>query len=191
MGLGLGPWNDLTGLAVSRQSQGMYKIIGADGKEYGPITVEVLRQWIAEGRADARTRVMAEGTTEWTTLAEVPEVSGLLAAAPTPVLPGTAMAGVEGPRTNALAVTGMVMGIIAVTCGFCCYGVPFNVLGIVFSAIALSQIKQDPAGQKGRGMAMAGLILSITSIVLAVLVFLLGLAWNSTDILRRMQNLPH
>ena len=97
LGLGLGPWNDLTGLAVSRQSQGMYKIIGADGKEYGPITVEVLRQWIAEGRADARTRVLAEGTTEWTTLAEVPEVSGLLAAAPTPVLPGTAMAGVEGP----------------------------------------------------------------------------------------------
>ena len=27
----------------------MYKIIGADGKEYGPISLEVLRQWIAEG----------------------------------------------------------------------------------------------------------------------------------------------
>jgi len=31
----------------------VYKIIGADGKEYGPITAEQLRRWIAEGLAIA------------------------------------------------------------------------------------------------------------------------------------------
>jgi hypothetical protein len=165
----------------------MYKIIGADGKEYGPITAEVLRQWIAEGRADGRTRVLAEGTTEWRTLAGVSELSGLLGAAPAEALPCAAMPGAEGPKTNALAVTGMVMGILAVTCGICCYGLPFNVLGLIFSAVSLSQIKQDPAGQRGRGMAMAGLALSIMSILLAGLFLVLGVALNGADIMRRIQ----
>jgi len=39
----------------------MYKIIGADGKEYGPIPAEQLREWIAEGRANAQTKVLPEG----------------------------------------------------------------------------------------------------------------------------------
>ena len=165
----------------------MYKIIGADGKEYGPIPPEVLRQWIADGRADARTRVLVEGTSDWKTLAEVPALSGLLSAAPAPALPAAIMPGAEGPKTNSLAMTGMIMGILALTCGLCCYGLPFNVLGIIFSAVGLSQIKQDPAGQKGRGMAVAGLVLSIISIALAVLFFVLGVALNATDILRRIQ----
>ncbi|HUJ11174.1 MAG TPA: GYF domain-containing protein [Verrucomicrobiae bacterium] len=55
----------------------MYKIIGGDGKEYGPVTAEQLRQWIVEGRANAQTKVQAEGSTEWKTLAEFPEFSGV------------------------------------------------------------------------------------------------------------------
>ena len=30
----------------------MYKIIGADQKEYGPVSIEQLRLWITEGRVD-------------------------------------------------------------------------------------------------------------------------------------------
>jgi hypothetical protein len=59
----------------------MYRIIGADGKEYGPISAEQLRQWIAEGRVNAQTRVLAEGATEWKTIAETPEFA---AAVPSP-----------------------------------------------------------------------------------------------------------
>jgi hypothetical protein len=51
----------------------MYRIIGADGNQYGPISAEQLRQWIAEGRANAQTKVLAEGTTEWKPLSEFPE----------------------------------------------------------------------------------------------------------------------
>lgn len=51
----------------------MYRIIGADGKEYGPINADQLRQWMAEGRANAQTKVLLEGTTEWKTLGELPE----------------------------------------------------------------------------------------------------------------------
>ena len=165
----------------------MYKIIGADGREYGPIAAEVLRQWIAEGRADARTRVLAEGAAEWKTLAELPEFSPLLAGAPTPALPSAAVPGAAEPKTNPLALTGLIMGILALTLCICCYGLPFNVLGLIFSALGLSQIKQDPAGQQGRGLAVAGLVLSGLSILLAVLFFVLGVALNLPDMLRRIQ----
>ena len=59
-----------------------YKIIGADLVEYGPASVEQIRQWITEGRVNAETKLQAEGGGEWKRLAQVPE----FAAAP----PGTA-----------------------------------------------------------------------------------------------------
>jgi uncharacterized membrane protein len=59
----------------------MHKIIGADGKEYGPVSVEQLRQWIAEGRADAQTRVAAEGETVWNTLGSMAEFTDIFGAA--------------------------------------------------------------------------------------------------------------
>lgn len=56
----------------------MFKIIGADGKEYGPITSDQLRQWVREGRANAGTRVQPEDTTNWITLRELPEFEDVL-----------------------------------------------------------------------------------------------------------------
>ena len=46
---------------------------------------------------------------------------------------------------------------------------PFNVLGIIFSLVALAQIRNDPHFQQGRPLAIAGLVLSLLSIVLAAL----------------------
>jgi hypothetical protein len=47
----------------------MYKIIGADLKEYEASDAGELRQWVNDGRADGRTLVKAEGTNEWKPLA--------------------------------------------------------------------------------------------------------------------------
>src|SRR5215472_14168263 len=73
----------------------MYKVIGADGKEYGPINADLIRQWIAEGRANAATKARLEGTTEWKTLAEFPEFSAALAARGLSVPPITPQPKVE------------------------------------------------------------------------------------------------
>ena len=50
----------------------MYKIIGADQKEYGPVSAEQLRAWLVEGRVNALTRILPEGTTEWKVLGDLP-----------------------------------------------------------------------------------------------------------------------
>ena len=43
----------------------MYKIIGADQKEYGPVTADQLRQWITEGRVNGQTSVWSEAAGGW------------------------------------------------------------------------------------------------------------------------------
>lgn len=67
----------------------MYKIFGGDGKEYGPITTETLRQWIAEGRANAETQVLPEGAPAWVALGTLPEFAdafgGVAALASVPI----------------------------------------------------------------------------------------------------------
>src|SRR5437016_4305469 len=63
-----------------RKGNLMYKIHGADGKEYGPVSADVVRQWIAQGRANAQTTALAEGTAVWKPLNEFPEFAAELAA---------------------------------------------------------------------------------------------------------------
>jgi uncharacterized membrane protein len=71
----------------------MYKIIGADQKEYGPIDADQMRRWIAEGRVGAQTSVQAEGG-EWRPLQTFPEFAEALAAkgVSSAAAPGTATA---------------------------------------------------------------------------------------------------
>ena len=54
----------------------MYTIIGGDGREYGPVTADQVRSWIAGGRANLQTRIKAEGSIEWKTVADFPEITG-------------------------------------------------------------------------------------------------------------------
>jgi len=88
----------------------MYKIIGADGKEYGPVSADQIRQWIAEGRVVAQTKAQAEGTTDWRPLSDFAEFADVLATATaTPTTPG--LAKLNGPAIG-LIVTA-VLGFIA------------------------------------------------------------------------------
>jgi hypothetical protein len=168
----------------------MYRMIGADGREYGPVTADQLREWIAEGRVDAQTKALVEGTAQWKPLVEYLEFAPLLARmAPTQPTPGP-ISITPTPRTNSMAKAGLVMGILSMTCGMCCcHGLPFSVLGIVFSLVALGQIKNDPLTQQGQPLAIAGLVLSLLSIVLAALMLTLGLALNTSEIMRKIQRL--
>jgi uncharacterized RDD family membrane protein YckC len=77
----------------------MFTIIGGDGKEYGPVTVEQIRTWIASGRANLDTQAKALGTDEWRRVGDFAEFAP--AAGAPPVLPGTASATAAGDPTLA------------------------------------------------------------------------------------------
>jgi hypothetical protein len=49
----------------------MYSIIGGDSKTYGPVAADEVHRWIREGRADERTKVKEEGSTEWRELGTI------------------------------------------------------------------------------------------------------------------------
>ena len=150
----------------------MYRIIGADGRDYGPIPAETLRQWIAEGRANAETRTRTEASTDWRPLRMFPEFSllfGSSAFPPPPITPAGPPAIGSRRRNNSNAVAGLVLGIVSWTIGLCCcYGLPFSALGLIFSLIGLSQINQEPERYDGHGLAMAGIVVSALNLTFAL-----------------------
>lgn len=56
-----------------------YFIIGGDGKEYGPVTDENVRQWIAEGRLNAGSMAKSESDAEFRALEAFPEFADVFA----------------------------------------------------------------------------------------------------------------
>ena len=79
---------------------------------------------------------------------------------------------------NGFAITGLVFGIISLPMSICCAGIPFNILGIIFSAIALSQIKHKPDEFTGRSIAIGGLVCSIIGVILGATIVTLSLVFN-------------
>lgn len=75
----------------------MYKIVGGDQKQYGPVTADEVRHWIADGRLNAQSLAWSEGATEWKPLGSFPEFADALRAKAVPfaqtataMAPGTA-----------------------------------------------------------------------------------------------------
>ena len=147
----------------------MYKIIGADGRQYGPVSALQIKQWIAEGRVEGRTPVFTDAAADWNFVGLLPEFESCFALTTLPVIAPSS----QPPKTNSYATAGLVCSILA---WVCCCGFPFNLLGLVFSLVALSQISRHPEHYEGRGLAIAGLILSAASLVLGFGLALLNLA---------------
>lgn len=141
-----------------------YRIIGADGKMYGPIGLEQIRQWLTEGRADNRTPVYVEGASNWTYLGLLPEL-GAEFTAPPPAMSAALPAGAPARGTNGFATAGLICGLLS---WVCCCCLPLNLMGLVFSIIALVQISSQPQPQEGRLFAILGLVLSAASLLLGL-----------------------
>ena len=171
----------------------MYKIIGGDSEIHGPVDADGVRQWITEGRANAQTQAMGKGDTSWRALGSFPEFHNDLnapaagqygyaippASQPMPVsqpMPGAMPMQMHmpmQPQTNGMAVASMVMGILSLLCIYPICGLPFNILGIIFGGVGIGQIKKNPLLQ-GKGMAVAGLVMSILSAGVILLLLILG-----------------
>jgi peptidyl-prolyl cis-trans isomerase B (cyclophilin B) len=66
-------------------------------------------------------------------------------------------------KTNVLAIVSLVISILG-----------FNVIAIILGAIGLSQIKKT--GEKGRGLAIAGIIIGAVSLVIGIIIVIVSVA---------------
>lgn len=86
----------------------MFIIIGGDGKEYGPVTTDQVRTWIAAGRANLDTQAKLEGSGEWRRLGDYAEFSGApvppVMGGPTVVATDASAAGSRGARIGAALI---------------------------------------------------------------------------------------
>jgi len=102
----------------------MYRIIGKDGQQYGPVSAEQVRAWMAENRANAQTLVQTEGSQDWKPLGSLPEFAGDLrppvsGASPPTITPPTsaATASPANPRASnkiPAGICGILLGSLGV-----------------------------------------------------------------------------
>jgi uncharacterized protein DUF4339 len=132
----------------------MFKIIGADQKEYGPISIEQIRQWIRDGRLNAQTPAQRNGEGEWRPLSAFEEFADIFqlgtatpggtqtAGAPTPGYAPSAMPGAlpTGSREAALsAVKGPAIALIITSA----LGIAFSLLRVLIFLLSHAAVTRS------------------------------------------------
>ncbi len=131
----------------------MFKVIGKDGKEYGPVDAQQLKNWIAQGRLDGSSLVKPEGAADWKPLREFPELQSAV-----PALP---LQAVVARPTSGLAVASLVLGVL----GLFTFGLT-AVVGLVLGIVALVKINKSQGRLGGFGLAVAGMVVSGVMLVM-------------------------
>ncbi len=140
----------------------MFMMIGANQKEYGPVPSELLKEWIAQGRANGETLVRSEGGS-WQRLAELPEFSTtLVAAAPPPTLavPSRSSPGAADTLSSIIPyrnVPALVAYYLAVFSVLPCIGVLLGLGALILGVKGLQVARQNPDA-KGRVHAWIGIL---------------------------------
>jgi TM2 domain-containing membrane protein YozV len=139
----------------------MYRIIGVDGQQYGPVSAEQMRRWIAENRVNAHTLAQIEGSTEWKPLIAFAEFGADLKAPPRFAAPPTSTsdprasskipAGVFGILLGSLGIHKFILGytgagliMLLVTLLTCFIAWPImHLIGLIEGIIYLTKTDQD------------------------------------------------
>lgn len=138
----------------------MYKIVGANGQQYGPVGAEEIRRWIAENRVNAQTLAQTEGAQDWKPLGSLPEFASQLKTAPPQIVPPATAAsraankipaGVCGILLGSLGIhkfilgytgAGLVMLLVTVlTCGIA--GAVMHLIGLIEGIVYLCKSDED------------------------------------------------
>ena len=152
-----------------------YTIIGGDQKQYGSVTADDLRKWIADGRLNAQSLAKEEHDTEFRPLAAFPEFADVLAAGSAPPPLTAPVAG--GGRDAALQlVKGPVIGLKVTAI----LGLVMVVVGLVVNVMTLNgfhigpQQMYDPQMQKLIGTlgGSLGIVQNIIGGIVGVIVLL-------------------
>jgi hypothetical protein len=69
-------------------------------------------------------------------------------------------------KTEGLGIAGFISGLV----GLFIAGIPLGAIGVVFGAISLSKIKKQPQRFKGKGFAIASIIIGLIAVVGTIIV---------------------
>lgn len=94
----------------------MYRIIGVDGQQYGPVSADQVRRWLVENRLNAQSLAQAEGAQEWKPLVAFPEFAADFKAPPSanPLPPPVATAHPKAGNKIAAGICGILLGSLGV-----------------------------------------------------------------------------
>jgi TM2 domain-containing membrane protein YozV len=139
----------------------MYKIIGTDGKQYGPIGADEIRRWLAENRVNAQTLVQIEGSSEWKPLGAFSEFFSATGIAPPTIAPPQQSVATRASDKIAAGICGILLGglgihkfilgytgagvimllITILTCGVA--GVVVHLIGLIEGIIYLTKSDEE------------------------------------------------
>jgi TM2 domain-containing membrane protein YozV len=138
----------------------MYKIIGADGKQYGPVGAEEIRRWFAINRVNAQTLVQPEDSSDWKPLGAVPELISETGNIP-PIAPQQQSVAARASNKIAAGICGILLGglgihkfllgytgagiimllVTILTCGIA--GVVIHIIGLIEGIIYLTKSDEE------------------------------------------------
>jgi len=142
----------------------MQIFIQHDGVQQGPYSPEVVRSLMLDGSILRSDLARYEADGEWMALE---------------TLPGIVDGSTHPPRTSALAVWSLVLGIL----GILTLGIP-SIAAIICGHLSHGKIKRSAGLLTGKGLAIAGLVLGYIGMVLAPLLIAAGFAAGNAAITR-------
>lgn len=150
----------------------------SEGEEKkGPISEEKLQELLPsfpEGYL-----IWTEGLDSWKPSSKFEElVESLQSKAQLPKVPQEPM---YTHHTNGFAITSLVLGIMSILGGAMYLGIFTGIPGVIFGHLSINQINKSPEPQSGKGMAIAGLIMSYLGIlftlcIIAFVIFMFSFA---------------
>lgn len=151
-----------------------YTVIGADGKEYGPVEADQLRHWLAEGRVMPHSQVKDFMTGQVTTVAQIPGLAPPAAAPQAPPAYGAApnpYAAYPRPAQHqgGLGSAGaQIIGSICVLWGFAILLLfLFRGAGVVSSGFAL--VRSFQLVSLGHKFAVPAICISVLLLIVTII----------------------
>lgn len=147
-----------------------YIVIGENGKQYGPMTLELLKSLVRDERVGPTTQVWDSTTREWHEAQLIEELSEFFPGEETGEAPEVVAAEVGVPRPSGFSLASMWCGILSIPV-FCCGGYLLAVLAIIFGVVGKSEERRT--GYVGGQAANVGIFCGIVALVLTGFVALL------------------
>ena len=138
------------------------------GQQYGPVSEEELRSWVATGRIQPTDYVWSEGMTDWVPASTVEGFFPAGFAAAGAVAAPPVGGGLRPHRGGAV----LALGIIGIALCFIC-----GIIAWVMGNGDLREIRAGRMDRSGEGMTQAGRICGMIGTILGLLGFVWSIIW--------------